>query len=495
MRVALISSEVAPFAKTGGLADAVAGLAWALADEGVDTIMALPGYRSVEGLEARPCGVDVRIDALASRPRAEVLSIRLAERLRLLLIDVPELFDRRGLYGEEGKPYADNLLRFSVFSRAAMQALRALDLRCDVLHAHDWQAALVPLLLKVEARPDPFFDSSRSVLTIHNLAYQGNFPADQYPHTGLDERFFTVRYSEYYGSVSLLKGGIVAADAVTTVSPTYAEEVLRPEYGAGLDGVLRDRGDRFRGILNGIDAHVWNPATDPHLVCRYRADAPQGKGKCKRALLEQVGLKSEPDAPLIGVISRLVAQKGIDLLTRAMPSLLDLGARWVVLGTGDAALEDELSTLAAAHPDRIAVRLDFDDTLAHRIQAGADYLLMPSRFEPCGLNQMYAMRYGTVPIVSGVGGLADTVTDVEEEPGAGTGVVLRRVTVDGLVEGVGRALDLYRKPRVWAALRRRAMERDHSWPRSAREYARVYRSALDAPPAPIPAGPGAAAAP
>jgi starch synthase len=490
MRVAMISSELAPFAKSGGLADAVAGLAGALARGGTEILVVLPKYRSVEapGARAREDGIEVQVGG--ARLPVRLWRARLAAGLTLLLIDVPELFDRPGLYDDDGEAYADNLLRFAAFSRASLAALRIMGAPCDVLHAHDWQGALVPMVLKEELAEDPFFSASRSVLTIHNLAYQGQFPADQYARTGLDERYFTVRYGEFFGGVNLLKTGIVTADAITTVSSTYAREVLLPENGAGLDGVLRDRSDDFRGIRNGIDEQVWDPARDPYLACRYRAGAPQGKGKCRRALLEELGLSQQPDLPVFGMASRLVEQKGVDLLIDVIPRFAGR-ARWAIVGTGEPAFESALRDLAADHPGRVAARIAFDEGLAHRIQAGSDFLLMPSRFEPCGLSQMYAMRYGTIPVVSRVGGLVDTVVDVDEHPDAATGVMLPEVSVEGLTRAVERAVTLHHDRRRRAALRRRGMAADFSWDRPAREYDRLYHAVLDKPRAPVPPGPTA----
>lgn len=487
MRIALIASELAPFAKTGGLADAVAGLAGALADEGHDVSVLVPRYRAVSAPESPLVAqVDVALDGVELQ--ASVQRVVLERGPSVCFIDIPELFDRPGLYGDTDGLYADNLLRFCAFSRAALAALDALELRCDIVHAHDWQAALVPLALKLEERSEAMA-GCRTVLTIHNLAYQGIFPGSLYRLTGLHQSYFDVQYTEFYGGVNLLKGGIVAADRLTTVSPTYAREVLEPDNGAGLDGVLRDREKDFCGILNGVDTQTWNPRDDPHIACRYSGGAPQGKGKCKRALLDEVGLSGAPDAPLVGVVTRLIEQKGSDLLADAFSRLIDTDARFVVLGTGAPDIEDELRALGARYAERIAVRIDFDEGLAHRIQAGADYLLMPSRFEPCGLNQMYAMRYGTVPIVSAVGGLADTVADVEADPQTGTGFVLDEISADGVVEGVERALAVYRRPRIWAALRRRGAKRDFSWGPSAARYIELYRDALEASPADIPPGP------
>jgi len=484
----MISSELAPFAKSGGLADAVAGLAGALARNGDEVVVVLPKYRRVDAPGARVVHEGIDVETGAARLQVRLWSAALADDLTLLLIDAPDLFDRPGLYGEDGAAYADNLLRFAAFGRASLAALRAIGTPCEVLHSHDWQAALLAMVLKEELSDDPFFAASRSVLTIHNLAYQGQFPAEQYRDTGLDERYFAVRYVEFFGEVNLLKAGIVTADAITTVSPTYAREVLLPENGAGLDGVLRDRSDDFLGIRNGIDEQVWDPAADPHLACRFRAGAPQGKGKCRRALLDEIGLPQQPDLPVFGIASRLVEQKGIDLVIDVVPRFAGR-ARFVIVGTGERALESALRDLAADHPGHVAVRIAFDEGLAHRIQAGCDFLLMPSRFEPCGLNQMYAMRYGTIPVVSRVGGLVDTVVDVDARPGDSTGVMLPEVSVDGLARALERAIALHGEPRRRAALRRRGMAADFSWHGPAQVYRRLYRAVLDKPRAPVPPGP------
>ncbi len=489
LRITMVSPEVVPFSKTGGLADVVAGLSGALARAGHEVSVFTPLYRSVDRAELRPSGFDLHIPAGADVVTARVWEARSRQGVVTYLLDVPELYDRPELYGELGADYPDNARRFTALCRGAMELLSERE-PCDVVHVHDWQAALIPLYLKTVYSELASFGSSRSVLTLHNLAYQGIFALEHLPETGLAPSYGTPRYLEFYDSMSFLKAGIVAADALTTVSPTYAGEVLTEDFGCGLEGVLADRKSDLVGILNGIDTSAWDPATDPHLPVHYRLGAMQGKGRCKSALQQEIGLPREASVPLIGVVTRLVPQKGIDLLINSFKRLLETKASWVILGNGQPELERQLRVLAEAHPTRLAVQIGFDDELAHRIQAGCDFTVMPSRFEPCGLNQLYALRYGTIPIVRAVGGLADTVIDVTEDPQQGTGVSFQAPTAVALTDAIRRALALYRKPKIWAALRRRAMEQDFSWDRSAGTYAQLYRRLMERPPTDIPPGPG-----
>jgi len=489
-QVALVSPEAVPFAKSGGLADVVSGLAGALPASGVQPLVVLPRYGWIATTGAERAA-EVLVSSGAGSPRATVWRTGGPGGAEVLLVDLPEYFDRPGLYGEAGQDYPDNLARFTAFCRGALRAVRRLHPKCRLYHAHDWQASLVPFLLKTGTDgvagdgPGP-----RGVLTVHNIAYQGRFPAADLPVTGLDGCWLVPRYLEYHGDLNLLKGGMVTADRVTTVSPTYAREVREGDLGFGLEGVLRDRGDQFVGILNGIDVEMWDPATDPHLPAGYRASGIQGKDRCKRALLEELGLPGTPDRPLLGMVGRLVEQKGADLLAEAIADAPPTGARWVILGTGMSDLEARFRRLAAAYPERVAARIDFDEGLAHRIQAGCDFLVVPSRFEPCGLTQMYAQRYGTVPVVRAVGGLRDTVVDFDEDPDTGTGICFLEPTASALRAAVERGLSLYRRGDAWAALRQRIMRQDFSWESSAARYASLYGEALEAPPAEVPPGPG-----
>jgi len=490
LRITMVSPEVVPFSKTGGLADVVAGLSAALSVAGHDVSVITPLYESVDRTELRLTETELGIPLGEDVVTARVWEAHSAEGVVTYFLDVPELYDRSGLYGERGVDYPDNARRFTALCRGAMELLSERQGTCDIVHVHDWQTALIPLYMKSVYADETPFGSARSVLTLHNLAYQGIHDLANLAEAGLGASYGTPRYLEFHGSMSFLKAGIVAADALTTVSPTYASEVLTEDFGCGLEGVLAARSSDLVGVLNGIDTSTWDPSTDAHLPVRYRLGAMQGKGKCKTALQRELGLPSGANTPLIGMVTRLVPQKGIDLLIASFRQLRETDANWVILGNGQPELERQLRGLARAHPGRLAVRIGFDDALAHRIQGGCDFTLMPSRFEPCGLSQLYALRYGTIPIVRAVGGLADTVIDVTENPQRGTGISFQAPTAVTLTTAIRRALGLYRKPKIWAALRRRAMEQDFSWGRSARTYARLYSRLKGRPAAAIPPGPG-----
>jgi starch synthase len=484
MRILVIASEVDPFAKTGGLADVAAALPKALAALGHDVRIVLPLYRQVarERFGIRP--TDLRV-SVAVGPRT--LEGRVWEgvlpksRVPTYLLEQASLFDRDGLYQEQGKDHPDNLARFSFFSQAALRMLPALDWQPDVVHAHDWQAALACAQLAFgPIGREPFFSAMVSAFTIHNLAYQGLFPREQWPLTQLPESAFTIDGLEYYGQINCLKGALVAAQALTTVSPTYVREIQTKEFGCGLEGVLVARRQALAGILNGIDPQEWNPQTDPHIAAHYSAEEPAGKSVCKLNLQRSQRL-AERHELLIGMIQRLAEQKGIDIFAQALEPLMGLPVQLVILGTGDPKYHQQLEALAARFPGRLALNLKFDNALAHQIEAGADAFLMPSRFEPCGLNQMYSMRFGTVPIVKRVGGLADTVIDVSPstlQDRTATGFVFEAHTAEALLEAVKRAVGAYRDQALWAQLMQAGMRQDFSWDRSARAYVRVYERAL-----------------
>ncbi len=488
LAVAHIASEITPFAKTGGLAEVIGGLGPATAALGNAPYFIMPRYRCVNVSE---------LTKLAS-----VLSVRVGERkiaatifqgrglgdVPIYFIDIPEFFDRAGIYGESGRDYPDNLARFVAFCRASLALITSAQLPCDILHAHDWQTGLLPLYLKSTHAADPYFARTRSVLSIHNLGYQGFFPVENFSALGLEGRFCTPRFVEFYGLLNLLKAGIVSADAITTVSPTYAHEVLTTTGGFGLDGVLRDRVSDFVGILNGIDAQRWNPATDEHLPAHFSHTQLRGKALVKQALQAECGLQVDAHRPLIGMVNRLVDQKGVDLVCEVIPQLLHTSAQWVLLGSGDPAFEKILSDLAAAYPQQIFVRVGFDEALAHRIIAGSDFLLMPSRYEPCGLNQMYGMRYGTLPIARATGGLCDTVHDVATSRPKGTGIVFHDITAEALHHAVLRAIELFSKTTTLRTVRVRAMQQDFSWQHSAAAYVKLYAQVHNRPRSAIPMG-------
>lgn len=484
MKVLFVASEVDPFAKTGGLADVAGALPKALAPLGHDVRLIMPFYREVkrERFGLRPTDTRVTIPVGSKTHEGRVWEARLpASPVIAYFIEQPQLFDRDGLYQQQGNDFPDNLERFSFFSQAALRALPLLGFQPEIVHCHDWQTALVCAHLRLGSiGQDPFFRSMSTVLTIHNLAYQGLFPGEQWPLTQLPNDAYSIHGLEFYGKANVLKGGLVTADLVTTVSPTYAKEIVTEAFGCGLEGVLRARAGELVGILNGIDPEVWNPARDPHIAARYSVESLAGKSVCKLALQQRQHLPERHDL-LIGMIQRLAEQKGIDLLVQAMEDLMALPLQLVLLGTGDPVYHQQLEALAKRFPKQLAVNLTFDNPLAHQIEAGADAFLMPSRFEPCGLNQMYSMRFGTVPIVKRIGGLADTVIDVHPTTLASktaTGFVFGEHSASALVQAVKRAVTAFRDQALWKTLMQQGMRQDVSWDRSARAYAHVYERAL-----------------
>jgi starch synthase len=468
LRVLMVASECAPFAKTGGLADAVAGLAGALVRLGHHVTLVLPGYRGLAADSADagyvfvPTGFETR--------SVQLRELASADGVRLILVDEPVFATREQFYGEHGADYHDNAARFALLSRAALQFAVRDEERFDVLHAHDWHASLAPVYLKTRYADQPAAPRA-SVFTIHNLTFQGLFDIGDLPLLDLDPGLFAMDALEYWGRASALKGGCVFADWVTTVSPSYARETRETELGFGFQGILNARGDRYVGILNGIDASVWNPETDPYLPATYSAADPSGKAASKAELLREFGIAGSA-APLVGMVTRLAHQKGTDLVRAVLPHLVDR-LTLVLLGAGELPLEAAWQRLAADYPDRIGVRIGFDERLAHLIEAGADMFLMPSRYEPCGLNQMYSLRYGTPPVVHAVGGLNDTVTPKN-------GFKFAEATAESLQASLALAVETWGNRRKWRAMQRAGMQVDFSWDRSALEYVKVYRLALGA---------------
>ena len=481
-RVLFVAAEVFPLAKSGGLADVCGALPSALMRLGVDVVAMIPGYpQALDAvLETQTIGaIDLPV---ASRLVAGLSPI---SGLPVILFDCPALFRRGGtLYQDpHGEDWHDNDRRFSVFCQAAAQVALGrvgIDWRPDIVHAHDWHAGLVPPLLRFAAGRRP-----RTVFTIHNLAFQGNFPLDAFRGFGLPGEALSPDGIEFFGRGSFLKAGIRYSDRLTTVSPTYAREILTPEHGCGLDGLLRSRSGDLTGILNGIDYDVWDPSVDPALLARYSADDLSGKEACKADLRDALGLGTDAGAPLMIYVNRLTHQKMADVILDALPRIVDIGVRLVVHGAGEPAFEAGFRAAAAAHPGRLAVELGYSEPLAHRIIAAADVSLTPSRFEPCGLTTMYGMRYGAIPVTRPVGGLADTVSDADAVAArGGTGFVFDGVRTQDLLVGIDRALARYKRRAAWGKLQRRAMKRDFGWERSAARYRKIYlellRGATDA---------------
>lgn len=481
MKVLFIVSEVEPLAKTGGLADVAAALPKALHALGHDVRLAVPLYQAISRKQAvlKSASVPIALNTASRTLEGRVLQGKLpGTAIPVYFIEQEALFGREGLYNEQGRDYPDNLERFSFFSQAALYCLPQLRWQPDIIHCHDWQAALSAAHLKWGALAhERFFSKIKTVLTIHNLAYQGVFPKSQWQASQLPDSAFSINGLEFYDQVNALKGGIISAARLTTVSPTYAREIQTPEFGCGLDGLLRSRAERLTGILNGIDTAAWNPANDEHIAATYSFKALSGKQACKRALQKRLKLPQQNHL-LIGMVQRLVDQKGIDIVLQAASQLMALPLQLVVLGTGDAAYQRALEALARRYPQRVSVTIGFDDGLAHQIEAGADAFLMASRFEPCGLNQMYSLRYGTLPIVKRLGGLADTVVDLEDADKAPTGFLFDGHSPAALNRAVTRALAAFQDRTLWNKLMRTAMQQDFSWKKSAAAYVKVYEQAL-----------------
>jgi starch synthase len=492
VNIVIVTSEAVPFAKTGGLADVCGALPLALARLGHQVSLIMPGYREARQREAtfKPTGVALSIPIGRKTVSGRLLAGQLsggedgaaAANVPVYFVEQDDYFDRPGLYQDpaKGEDYRDNCERFVFFNRAVLEAIRLLELDVDVVHCNDWQTGLIPALLQIEYRPLPRFENVHSLLTVHNVAYQGTFWHWDMLLTGLDWKYFNWHQMEFFGNLNLLKTGLVFADAINTVSPRYAEEIQSAPLGCGLEGVLQNRRKDLYGILNGVDYRQWNPQTDSHLSQKYGPrDFAQGKAANKAALQEELGLPRDPGAPLMAFVGRLVEQKGVDLLAPVMQEwAIHQNAQWAILGTGDAKYQEQIATLAERSPQRVAARFTFCETLAHKIEAGADIFLMPSRFEPCGLNQMYSLKYGAVPVVRATGGLSDTITDTTDETlasGSANGFSFREYSPLALSETLTRAHNTFARPEAWRKIIATGMQQDWSWRRSASEYVALYQ--------------------
>ena len=470
MKIAIVAAESSPWAKVGGLADVIGALPPALRRAGAEPTVILPGYSSIlTNLSANQVGTLMTVQVGVDTHQFRVLQTRDAEGIPLYLIDHPGFFARDGVYGERGSDYPDNLRRFIFFGKAAAATIADL-VRPDLVHAHDWHAAVAPIVL----RADPYLHQrTRAAIlayTLHNLAFQGIYDVGDFPLLGIDWSYFTIEYLEFYGRVNLMKGAAMLADGVSTVSPTYAHEVASdPERGFGLEGVLRHKGDRFVGILNGADYREWDPQSDSLIAAKYGPKHPSGKRLCTRYLRSSVRL-AERACPLIGMVTRMTVQKGCDLLRDALEGLMALDLQLVMLATGDPALEQFFRAAEKRYPENLRVLTRFDNAAAHRIQAGSDALLMPSRFEPCGLTQMYALKYGTTPIVRATGGLRDTIVEFDHTSGSGNGFIFEDYTSDALIGAVQRMKTAFADSRAWRRLMQNCFAADFSWDRAARDY-------------------------
>jgi len=478
MNILFISSEVAPYSKTGGLGDVAAALPTALAARGHDVMVVTPLYASVKAPPLEHLGAQVRLRFPFGEPVAQLKGLTLGERHEVVFLECPALYGRRGLYGDAQGDFLDNHRRFAFLSVGALAAAQVLGFTPDIVHLNDWQTGLAAVALK-RGFNGTRLSNARSVFTIHTLAYQGWFPKGVMEDLGLPWDLFHSDGLEFYDQVNFLKSGLVFSDALTTVSPRYAQEIQTPDGGNGLDGLLRARRNILSGILNGVDYDEWNPATDKFLPAYFSAENLAGKALCKRALLERFNLPRDEAAlqrPVFGMVSRLAEQKGIDLLISALHSFLEGGdATFVGLGSGDPSQEHGLWELARRFPNRAGVWVGFDPALSHLVEAGADFFVMPSRYEPCGLNQMYSLRYGTLPIVRATGGLDDTVEDLASS--APTGIKFQNFDRAELIHALWRGLDVYRTAPAWLeGVRQRGMRQDFSWDASATRYEALYRS-------------------
>ncbi len=477
MRIVFAASECVPFSKTGGLADVVGALPRALAALGHDTTVYLPRYKQTKLPQARTVVQSITVPFDDRYRFCSVLDGGQHGGVQFYFIDYPPYFERDALYGTPLGDYSDNADRFALYSRAVLEATKILGVP-DVFHCHDWQSALVPILLRTLYAEDPAYCNAASVLTIHNIGYQGLFPPDTLPLLMLPWDLFTIDKLEFYGKVNFLKGALVFSDFITTVSKKYSQEIQTAEYGFGLEGVLRSRASTVTGILNGVDYAEWSPETDKFIVARYSPQDLSGKAKCKQDLLAQFGVTAaDPGLPVIGVVSRFAAQKGFDLISQVADRLAREEMISVALGTGDKEYEDLFRRLNKQYPQKFAVKVAYDNTLAHKIEAGADMFLMPSRYEPCGLNQIYSLKYGTVPVVRATGGLDDTIEPWDARTGRGTGFKFSDYTGEALLATVRTALQAYRDPASWKRLMRNGMGRDFSWNASAQEYVKIYERA------------------
>jgi len=486
LKIAFITPEAVPFAKTGGLADISGVLPGLFSKSGHAVKLFMPMYRQVSEKYQKLESVikDVKIPIAGKNYLADIFLFNdKATGLDIYFISNKEFFDRPELYRDNktGKDYKDNLNRFLFFSEAVLETFRKLDWAPDVVHANDWQTALVPTFLKTKYKDDPFFSKTASIFTIHNMAYQGQFPAEEFKNIGLNKGYFAPEaYFEFWGRVNLMKAAVSLTDIVTTVSPTYAKEIQESEeYGMGLEGILKKRTNDLYGILNGVDYEIWSPGRDKLITAPYTAKNVTGKKKNKQALIKLAGLPYKKKQPLICMISRLDSQKGFDLLKEIMEQVLQLDLQFILLGTGSKQYHDYFTKLARKFPESFKPFLEFEDRLAHQIEAGADIFLMPSRYEPCGLNQMYSLKYGTVPIVRKTGGLADTIVDFDEKTLTGTGFVFEEYSSDELFKTIKRARNIFDKKKVWGKLISHGMAQDFSWENSAKKYLELYQKALN----------------
>ncbi len=462
MKIVMCASEVVPFAKTGGLADVAGALPQALETEGQDVIIVMPRYKAIQDSKFK-----------IQRLKDDISYSTTGKNIRVYFIEKDSYFNRDALYGDKNGDYADNLDRFSYYSKRTLELLKEINFKPDVIHVHDWQACLIPVYLKTIYAKDAFYKNTKAMLTIHNIGYQGLFNKEEFPKLGLDWSLFGIEGLEFYGRINILKGGMNFADIINTVSPTYSKEIQAKEFGFGLEGVLNKRRDSVFGILNGLDYNIWNPETDKLIASNFSAKDPEGKAQDKEDLEAICKLPLKKDVPLFGIVSRLAEQKGFDILAEGIDAICRMGLQMVILGTGDLKYHLVMEDMAKKYPNVISLHLKFDDALAHKIYAGSDIFLMPSKYEPCGLGQLISLRYGTIPLVFKTGGLADTVN-------SDNGFIFDNYSSKALIGTIKKALEAFKNKKKWAQLVTKAMKCDFSWKESAKEYIRLYEKAKKA---------------
>jgi len=481
LRVLFATPEAVPFAKTGGLADVAGALPKSLQPLGCEVKLVMPYYRMVRtsGCPLQYLREEIEVPLGGEVIRGDIYQGQLTPEVPVYFIGREEYFDREFLYGTPKGDYFDNAERFIFFSRAVLVLAQHLGFSPDIIHHHEWQTGLISAYLQSVYRENPFFSQTAAVFTIHNLAYQGLFMKEKLSLTGLPPEMYNPEGLEFWERINLMKAGIVYGDVINTVSKKYSEEIQTPEFGYGLDGILRKRRQDLYGILNGVDYGDWDPAHDPHLTAHYSLNNMEGKKKCKKDLLKEFGLPvSLEKAPLLGVISRLADQKGFDLLAQILEELFQLDVGFVLLGTGEKKYHELFTEVAQKYPKKAGIRIAYDDRLAHKIEAGSDLFLMPSKYEPCGLNQIYSLRYGTIPVVRATGGLDDTITHYDPSTGKGNGFKFKSYDAKELLEQIKRAIALYHQPERWKQIQQNAITADFSWQRSAEAYLDLYHQAL-----------------
>jgi len=481
LKVLMVASEVVPFAKTGGLADVVGSLPLALSKLDCEVRIVLPKYKMVDAGEFNLLNIDkeVSFEVGETIQKAKIFSTKIAGVVSVYFIEHSEYYGRDGLYGTAEGDYQDNLARFSFFSRGTLELLKKIEYKPQVIHCHDWQTGLIPVYLKTLYQDDPFFEGVKTIFTVHNLAYQGVFPKEEFYITGLDEELFTPDKLEFWDKINIMKGGLIYADMLTTVSNGYREEILTPEYGCGLEGVLKERKDRLFGIINGLDYKEWDTSMDKEITMAYDVNTIERKVKNKKTLQQENKLPVETNIPVIGMITRLAAQKGLDILEEILNELMELEIQFVLLGTGEIKYHLKMEQIKEKFPAKASIHLTFDPQLSKRIYAGADIFLMPSKYEPCGLGQLISLRYGTIPIVRATGGLKDTIVDFDPVRKIGNGFVFNDYSPEALLATIKRAVDVFcHDKESWKRLILNGMSADFSWEHSAKEYVKLYEKVL-----------------